>query len=114
MSAVTTHILDISQGKPAAGVPVELELLSEDGEWKMLGRGKTDDDGRLGDLLAPEAKLHEATYRLTFATSEYFAKLEVPAFYPHVSIAFQIDNADEHYHVPLLLSPFGFSTYRGS
>jgi 5-hydroxyisourate hydrolase len=113
MSHITTHIFDTSRGKPAANVPVLLELQIEGGQWKKLGQGATDSDGRLKTLLASSG-LIEGTYRLTFDTGAYFASRKVEGFYPQVCIAFTVKNPQEHYHVPLLLTPFGYTTYRGS
>ena len=109
MSGITTHVLDTSRGRPAAGVPVRLERGAA-----VLGSGHTDADGRLRDLLPPHIPLHEDVYRLVFETSVYFRQQGVEAFYPQVSIEFDVRDAAQHYHVPLLLSPFGYSTYRGS
>ena len=103
MAGITTHILDTSKGRPAAGVPVTLEV-HRGGSWEMVGRGSTDADGRLRTLTEGKA-LEKATYRLTFETG---------GFFPQVTIVFRVDAPDEHYHVPLLLSPYGYSTYRGS
>lgn len=113
MSPITTHVLDVSLGRPAAGVPVLLEVEEAGTGWKELKRAETDKDGRLRDLLAPGA-LVEGTYRLTFDTDAYFAAHKLEALYPQVSVVFTVRNANEHYHIPLLLSPFGYSTYRGS
>jgi 5-hydroxyisourate hydrolase len=113
MSPITTHVLDTSLGKPAANVPVVLELQVADGQWKKLGQGLTDGDGRLKNLLGVNA-LEAGTYRLTFDISTYFVARGVKAFYPQVIVAFEVTNSQEHYHVPLLLSPYGYSTYRGS
>jgi 5-hydroxyisourate hydrolase len=113
MSAITTHILDIARGFPARGVPVTLERQRSTG-WEVVGQGVTDDDGRLRDLLDSKAILQTGVYRLTFDTGIYFAQQQVEGFYPQVMVAFNVDDADSHYHVPLLLSPFGYSTYRGS
>lgn len=113
MSAITTHILDVSEGFPARDVPVTLEREIETG-WEIIGRGVTDDDGRLRDLLDPEADLRTGNYRLTFETETYFKRQLIEGFYPQVVVAFTVRDADSHYHVPLLLSPFGYSTYRGS
>lgn len=113
MSAITTHVLDTARGRPAAGLPVTLE--AEAGStWKLLGRGVTDADGRLRDLLPASTPLAAGTYRLTFDTAAYFLAQNLEAFYPEVRIVFAVRDAQQHYHVPLLLSPFGFSTYRGS
>ena len=113
MSAITTHILDVSAGCPAGGVPVTLEKQATN-NWETIGAGATDEDGRLRDLLAPEAVLPMGNYRLTFDTAAYFAKRQIEGFYPKVTIEFTVRDAAQHYHVPLLLSPFGYSTYRGS
>ena len=113
MSAITTHILDTSLGRPAAGVPVVLHAKTPAGDWKELGRGSTDNDGRLRTLMADTA-LAEGMYRLTFDTSAYFGNRQTPTFYPKITVEFEVRDATSHYHVPLLLSPFGYSTYRGS
>jgi 5-hydroxyisourate hydrolase len=113
MSAITTHILDTSRGRPAAGVLVVLELLTGEG-YRELGRGATDDDGRLRTLLPASAPLEEGNYRLTFHTGPYFDAHHAAGFYPEVTVAFTVRDARQHYHVPLLLNPFGYSTYRGS
>lgn len=113
MSAITTHVLDTSRGRPAAGVPVTLEIESAGG-WKLLGKGTTNADGRVSDLLGDEVVLSAGVYRLIFDTGTYFAKQNEASFYPLVTVVFRIDNPGQHYHVPLLLSPFGYSTYRGS
>lgn len=113
MSAITTHILDVSAGVPARGVSVTLERETRTG-WEIIGKGETDDDGRLRDLLATEFILQAGNYRLTFDTETYFAQKQSEGFYPQVTVAFSVRDASQHYHVPLLLSPFGYSTYRGS
>jgi 5-hydroxyisourate hydrolase len=113
MSQITTHVLDTSLGKPAANVPVVLELQAAANEWKKLGEGLTDGDGRLKNLLGTNA-LQSGTYRLTFDTSAYFAARGLKAFYPQVIVAFEVTHPREHHHIPLLLSPYGYSTYRGS
>ena len=112
MSAITTHILDISQGRPAPGVNVVLEFQSD--TWESLGTGVTDADGRLKTLLPTEFQLQPGKYRITFETAAYFAAQNIASFYPEVSVTFFIQDTAQHYHIPLLLSPFGYSTYRGS
>jgi 5-hydroxyisourate hydrolase len=114
MSAITTHVLDTARGKPAQGVPVRLSVRISAGEWETIGQGATDADGRLKNLLAPDAPLVEGVYRLTFDVAAYFAAQAVESFYEEVSIVFKVKDATQHYHVPLLLSPYGYSTYRGS
>ena len=113
MSGITTHVLDTARGRPAAGVPVVLEVESGN-DWKALGRGATDADGRIGQLLPGGATLAAGTYRLTFDTQAYFASQGIEGFYPQVSVVFIVRDPAQHYHVPLLLSPYGYSTYRGS
>jgi 5-hydroxyisourate hydrolase len=111
VTGITTHVLDTSRGCPAAGVPVVLER-AVDSAWQRVGRGTTDADGRVSDLLpsAPD----DGRYRLTFETGAYFRAVGDAGFYPEVSVTFEVSPGDDHYHVPLLLSPFGYSTYRGS
>ena len=109
---ITTHILDISLGRPARGVPVVLEIRSTG--WEFLGQGETDTDGRVRDLVPEDHLLSEGVYRLTFDTASYFASQKVESFYPEVSVVFSLRDATQHYHVPLLLSRYGYSTYRGS
>jgi len=113
MSNITTHVLDTSLGRPASGVPVLLEVEEVGTGWKQIGRGATDKDGRLRDLLGTSA-LVEGTYRLTFDTHTYFADHKVESFYPQVSVVFSVRDARQAYHVPMLLNPFGYTTYRGS
>ena len=114
MSAITTHVLDIRSGRPARGVPVTLERQTPAAVWELIGKGLTDDDGRLRDLLAPGTSLTVGHYRLTFDTGAYFAQQGIEGFYPLVVVMFIVRDAEAHHHVPLLLSPFGYSTYRGS
>lgn len=111
MSAITTHVLDTSRGRPAEGVTVTLEVLSDKG-WKWLGGGRTDGDGRARDLF--DGEILEGTYRLTFDTASYFATCLVEGFFPIVQLVFKVRDPSRAHHVPLLLSPFGYSTYRGS
>ncbi len=112
MSAITTHVLDVARGRPAAGVPITLARL-EGAAWTPLGQGATDADGRLRSLLADGA-LATGTYRIVFDTASYFRAQDVEGFYPEVSVVFAVTDAAAHFHVPLLLSPYGYSTYRGS
>jgi 5-hydroxyisourate hydrolase len=111
-SPITTHVLDTALGKPAKDVPVVLEG-ERSGTWQKVGSGTTDANGRLQNLLAPTG-FAKGRYRLTFDTETYFKAQGVAAFYPQVSIVFTVQNEIEHFHVPLLLSPYGYSTYRGS
>jgi 5-hydroxyisourate hydrolase len=103
---LSTHILDTSRGRPAAGVPVRLDG-QRDGDWRRVSEGRTDPYGRLSGLAVEDA----GVYRLVFGTGDY---LGPDAFYPEVTVEFRVADPAEHYHVPLLISPFGYSTYRGS
>ncbi len=113
MSPITTHVLDVSVGRPAEGVRATLERQEGSG-WQAIGSGVTNADGRIRDLLPAGSPLGAGTYRLSFDTRAYFEKQKVAGFYPSVPIIFEVRQPQEHYHVPLLLSPFGYSTYRGS
>jgi 5-hydroxyisourate hydrolase len=110
---ITTHVLDTARGRPAAGVPVTLEIFSG-GEWKEIGRALTDADGRARQLLTSDHTLRLGTYRLTFDLAVWFSAQEIEAFFPSATIVFLVRDASQHYHVPLLLSPYSYSTYRGS
>jgi len=110
MSTISTHVLDTSLGRPGAGIPIRLQSVA--GTDAQLASGVTDADGRVMDL-GPE-RLDAGTYRITFDTSAYFAALQQETFFPTVEIVFTVTDPSEHYHVPVLLSPFAFSTYRGS
>lgn len=114
MKAISTHVLDTASGRPAAGVPVRLDLESAGGSWKEIGAGLTDADGRAKDLLPTGFALHGGVYRLVFDIESYFAAQNIEGFYREVSVVFTIRDPTQHYHVPVLLSPFGYSTYRGS
>ncbi len=108
MSAITTHILDTSIGQPARNVAVALE----NANGAVVGRGHTDQDGRCRDLL--QQPLISGRYRISFDVAAYFLERDIHSFYPVVHIDFEVFDAAQHYHVPLLISPFGYSTYRGS
>ncbi len=114
MSAITTHVLDISIGVPACGILVTLDRQKSDGGWEQIGTQITDNDGRARDLIPGGEGVTKAIHRLTFEVGPYFSGREVDAFYSEVTIAFIVNDVSQHYHVPLLLSPFGYSTYRGS
>lgn len=114
MSAITTHVLDTAAGRPARNVAVTLEQLDAADAWRLIAEGRTDDNGRIGDLLAPERPFEAGTYRLRFDVGAYFAAQDRDTFYPYAEIVFRCADASQHYHVPLLLTPFGYSTYRGS
>jgi 5-hydroxyisourate hydrolase len=110
---ITTHVLDTSRGGPAAGIMVILEMRVAN-EWSPVGRGATDEDGRLV-AFAADTPLAPGTYRLTFDTGDYQRNRGVAVpFFPEVTVTFTVRDADLHYHVPLLLSPYGYSTYRGT
>lgn len=108
MSRITTHVLDTARGLPAPGIRVTLDVQFPDGAWKNLGRDLTDADGRARNLLPEEIALTEGVYRLTFDN------LPDEGLYPQVTIAFRVRDTARHYHIPLLLSPYGYTTYRGS
>jgi 5-hydroxyisourate hydrolase len=111
VSAITTHVLDTAQGRPAAGVLVRLEqVVGADGA--VLAAGTTDEDGRIRSL--GPARVCAGTYRLVFNTAGYFARTGQPCFFPEVSLSFVVADPEQHHHVPVLLSPFAYSTYRGS
>jgi 5-hydroxyisourate hydrolase len=114
MSTITTHVLDTSVGRPAAGIPVSLERSAGGGAWELVGRAETDADGRARSIVPSGSALLSGIYRLTFHTAPYFQRSNTRTFYPSVSVEFEVADAAAHYHVPLLISPFGYSTYRGS
>ena len=113
VGGISTHVLDPSAGRPAAGVAVFLECERSSG-WELVNEGVTDEDGRLPTLLPAGVELEAARYRILFDSGAYFAATGARGFYPEVAIVFEVTEPAEHHHVPLLLSPFGYSTYRGS
>lgn len=112
MSQITTHVLDTSLGKPGEGIRIQLQENSA-GQWHTKAEGITNSDGRIGDLLAADEILPPTVYRMLFDTGNYYAERQQKTFYPIVVIYFEVFD-DSHYHVPLLLNPYGYSTYRGS
>ena len=104
---ITTHVLDTAAGRPGKGIAIDLERMA-DGTWQPVGSGVTDDDGRLRTLTPPGA-VEPGVYRIRFATGAYQT-----GFFPVVEIQFTVIDGAQHYHVPLLLSPYGYSTYRGA
>jgi 5-hydroxyisourate hydrolase len=109
---LTTHVLDTATGSPAAGLPITLER-SVGGDFEPMGAGRTNQDGRLDEPLV-NGPWRAGIYRIRFDTGAYFAAAKQAAFYPYVEVVFEVRNPEEHHHVPLLLSPYGYSTYRGS
>ena len=112
-SPITTHVLDLRLGRPASGMRVTLEFPTES-TWQLLADRVTDVDGRVADLLPAGSTPETGPYRLRFETGDYFLGQGLAAFYPEVVVMFEVDDPSRHYHIPLLLSPFGYSTYRGS
>ena len=106
---ITTHVLDTTSGRPAAGIPVTLEFQLSEQEWKQVGTGQTDEDGRTRTLVPEGMQLARGVYRLLFNVESY-----QQSFYPEIVVVFRVENPNEHYHVPVLLSKFGYTTYRGS
>ncbi|MGA3088384.1 MAG: hydroxyisourate hydrolase [Terriglobales bacterium] len=113
MTQISTHILDLSLGQPAPNVPLRVERQYA-GHWRLLASARTDRDGRCSRLLPEEEGLSAGVYRLSFDTAAYFAARDLESLYPVVEITFQVRDGEQHFHLPLLLSPYGFSTYRGS
>ena len=114
MSKITTHILDMVAGIPARGVAVRLERTHVDGSATSVGSAETGDDGRTGDLQPNGMRLSAGRYRLIFETGDYWHTRGVSAFFPRVTLEVEIADEGSHYHIPLLMSPFGYTTYRGS
>jgi 5-hydroxyisourate hydrolase len=116
MSTVSSHVLDTALGRPASGMRARLQMLEavdESQHWKTLGEQTTDDDGRIRHFV--QTPIGAGVYRVCFDTKTYFEASGHPVFYPQVEVVFAVEGTgDDHYHVPLLLSPFGYSTYRGS
>ena len=114
MTAITTHVLDTARGRPAAGVPVVLERNLGSARWQTIGRGETDADGRLRSLMPDAATLTPGIYRLIFDTRRYFEMQGTGTVYPQVIVIFETTAGETHYHMPLLIGPFAYTTYRGS
>jgi len=114
MSGVSTHVLDLALGRPVRDVLVRLERQEISGAWKPLASARTDQDGRCAHLLGTDRVLEPGLYRLAFETAGYFASQKIEGLYPLVEITFQVRRGDEHFHIPLLLSANGYTTYRGS
>jgi 5-hydroxyisourate hydrolase len=114
MKRISTHVLDTALGKTAAGVPVRLERQNADGKWVTVKSAETDSDGRCSDLLPAGQTSGEGVWRLTFDTAKYFAATRQRGLYPVVEISFHVRDGETHFHIPLLLSPNAYTTYRGS
>ena len=111
---LSSHILDISTGKPSPDVNVRLMMQEKSGSWKLVNTQKTDANGRIGTFLPNEAGVaHDGTYKLIFETTPYFQNQGLKSFYPYVEVNFNVEG-EKHYHVPITLSAYGYSTYRGS
>lgn len=110
---LSTHILNISLGQPAPGVEVVLQKMEKEEVWKTISRAKTDSNGRITDFLPLSNQNNNGVYKLIFKTSSYFETLNLESFYPFIEVVFQISD-NKHYHVPITLSPYGYSTYRGN
>jgi 5-hydroxyisourate hydrolase len=113
MKRISTHVLDLMHGRPASDVPVRLERRESAGKWREVGNSRTDQDGRCGQLLAEDA-LAPGVYRLSFDTSAYFGAQKLSSLYPVVEVTFQVQDGESNFHIPLLLSANGYTTYRGS
>jgi 5-hydroxyisourate hydrolase len=114
MKRISTHILDLVRGTPAADVPLRLEKQNPSGDWRLLTSARTDQDGRCSQLLPEGADLSAGVYRLIFDTGSYFQAQNVCALYPLVEVRFRAQEGEPHFHLPLLLSPNGYTTYRGT
>ena len=114
MSGITTHILDVASGLPAAGISVTLERRTHGSGWETVATAMTNADGRIDNLNPAKEAFLTGHYRLHFDSGPYFALRNVESFFPQITISFVVKDAEQHYHVPLLLSPFGYTTYRGS
>jgi len=114
MTRITTHVLDTSLGTPAKDISVRLERREKSGHWSLLGTSRTDTDGRCTQLLPDDTILAPAIYRLAFDTGPYFTTAKVTSLYPVVEVTFEVRDGESHFHIPLLLSPNGYTTYRGT
>jgi 5-hydroxyisourate hydrolase len=114
MKHISTHILDIVHGRPARDVPVRLEKQNAVGDWQLLTSARTDLDGRCAQLMREGEDLSPGMYRLIFGTGSYYAAQHVDTLYPVVEVTFQAREGESHFHIPLLLSPNGYTTYRGT
>ena len=113
MSQITTHVLDTSKGIPAEGIKISLQKPTGEDQWEEITSGTTNSDGRITNFMSEDLIIPPGRYRMLFETRSYFEKSNLKGFYPEIPVVFEITNT-EHHHIPLLLSPFGYSTYRGS
>ena len=113
MKRISTHVLDVNRGKPARDVPVQLQLCTAQGEWRLLHSARTDSDGRCAQLL-PTEELSPGMYRLVFDTASYFNATQAEGLYPVVEVTFRVRDGESQFHIPLLLNANGYTTYRGS
>lgn len=116
VNPISVHVLDLQTGQPSPGIRVDLERRLPSGDWSAIGSARTDDQGRVRALVPETARAKWAAgdYRVVFRTGEFYASRQQASFFPEIPVVFRIEDAQQHYHVPLLLSPFGFSTYRGN
>lgn len=114
MTTISTHVLNTATGKPGAAMKVLFEGIGPEGRRTAINQTQTNSDGRVSELVPAGTKINAGVYCLSFMTGGYFEAAGSKCFYPHVEVFFEVGSSDEHYHVPLLVSPFGFSTYRGS
>ncbi len=114
MNGISTHVLDLVQGRPAKDIPVRLEKQNPSGDWRLVTSAHTNQDGRCPQLLPEGEDLSAGVYRLIFDTGSYYALQKIDALYPSVEVTFQARDGESHFHIPLLLSPNGYTTYRGS
>ena len=110
---LSVHVLNLENGLPSPGVKVTLEQHVGD-KWQSLSEGVTNQQGRIAELFPANRSMQPGEYRVVFKTGDYYKKANRETFFPEVPVIFQVKQADQHYHIPLLLSPYGFSTYRGS
>lgn len=110
---VSVHVLDLQTGEPTPGVAVTLER-HVDKDWRKLAQGSTDREGRIRELFPAGQALIKGEYRIVFNTGDHYSRAGKPSFFPRIPVEFQVDDTARHYHIPLLLSPFGYSTYRGN
>ncbi len=114
MKRISTHVLDVAQGKPAKGVAVRLDRRESSGNWVLVGSSHTDSDGRCNQLVPENDVFRPGLYRLSFDAASYHHAENTEGLYPVVEITFQVREGESQFHIPLLLSPYGYTTYRGS